>query len=270
MTDYTCLRVEKHDGIAEVILCRPKQLNTMTPAFFREVRDVFSALDTDDEVNVCLLWAEGRVFTAGLDLKEAGSLLQGTGSTADNINLFRNVGKLQDSFTQLNLCKKPVIAAVHSLCLGGGIDMITAADIRLCTKDTAFQVLETKIAIVADLGTLQRLSPLVGRGVAREMVFTAERFGSERALRHGLVNSVYATKEEMLSAAREMARKISALSPLVVQGAKKVMNFADEHNTRDGLEMVALWNSAFLKSDDLFEAVSAFMGKREAKFTSRL
>lgn len=270
--EYTCFDVVKEDGVAEVILSRPSKLNTMTPAFFNEVGEVFRHLDQDPDVHAILIWAKGRMFTAGLDLKSAASgMMQSTGNPVeDNVSFYWHVKHLQSSFTQLSKCKKPVIVAVHSLCLGGGVDLITAADIRLCTEDASFQVLETKIAIVADLGTLQRLSPIVGRGVAREMVFTSNPLNAKRALRHGLVNEVYASQEEMLKAARDMARKISSLSPLVVQGSKVVMNYADEHSIEEGLEHVALWNSAFLKSSDLAEAVGAFMSKREAKFKCKL
>jgi enoyl-CoA hydratase len=137
----------------------------------------------------------------------------------------------------------------------------------VCTSDAEFSVFETRIAITADVGTLQRITPIVGKGMAREMAFTGKFIGSERAIQSQLVNQVYPDKDSMLEGARAMARDIAANSPLAVQGTKEVLNYSDEHNTNEGLEYVAQWNSAFLKSDDLDEAMAAFMEKRAPKFT---
>jgi len=148
--------------------------------------------------------------------------------------------------------------------------LITACDIRLCTKEAQFSIKETKIAIVADLGTLQRVSKVTSKGFAREIAFSGENFSAERALRFGFVNEVYETKEDLLKGARKLASDISANSPLVVQGTKFTLNYADEHNTKDSLLQIALWNSAFLKSEDLTEAFVSFMEKKKPTFKSKL
>eukprot|EP01113_Clastostelium_recurvatum_P043740 TRINITY_DN7285_c0_g1_i2.p1 TRINITY_DN7285_c0_g1~~TRINITY_DN7285_c0_g1_i2.p1 ORF type:complete len:246 (+),score=50.14 TRINITY_DN7285_c0_g1_i2:156-893(+) len=245
----------------------------MTPSFFDEIFKIFDDLDVDSDVKVVIIWAEGKVFTAGLDLKEAAGLLSGS-STSDpveaNVSLYKHIKSLQNAFDRIHTCKKPVIAAIHGNCVGGGVDLVTACDIRMCTQDAKFSVKETKLAIVADLGTLQRLPRLIGRGAAREMCFTGADYPSDWALRHHLVNEVFPDKDALLKAARSLALSIASNSPLVVQGTKVVLNYSDEHNLKDGLEHIALFNSAFLRSDDLQEAVMSFMEKRPPIFKSRL
>jgi enoyl-CoA hydratase len=159
-----------------------------------------------------------------------------------------------------------VIAAVHGRCIGGGIDLISACDIRLCSADAQFSVRETKIAIVADLGTLQRLPALVGQGHARELAFTGKDIAAERARQIGLVNDVYADEAELKKAAAALAREIAGNSPLTVRGVKRVLDFGQGKPAADGLSYVAAWNSAFLASDDLAEALSAFAEKRPPRF----
>lgn len=187
-----------------------------------------------------------------------------------NLEFIKLLKKWQDSFTSLQKTSKPVIAAVHGKCIGGGLDLITAADIRLATKDASFVLAETKLAIVADLGTLQRLTRIVGRGHAREMAFTAAPVSAERAATMGLVNHVLEDKEKMLVAARKMANDIAELSPLTVQGTKKVLAYAEDHTEAESLDQVALWNTSFLRSDDLSEAVKSFIERRKPVFTCKL
>ena len=274
MTDaYTTIRIDRDGHVAEVVLNTPERLNAMSMKFFYEIKDAFHEFDLDPEVRAIVVWAEGRVFTAGLDLKEAagGVLGGGTGNggrsmAARNYSLYRTIKDLQDCFTAIVECRKPVIAAVHNKCIGGGLDLITACDVRLCSADATFSIYETKIAIVADVGTLQRITPIVGRGMAREMAFTGRFITAERALSCGLVNEVHADKGTLLTAARAMAGEIAANSPMAVQGVKVVLNYSEEHPTAEGLEYVAQWNTSFVQSHDVAEAVSAFLEKRPPTF----
>ena len=272
MSEYTEIRIDRNEFIAEVVLNNPDRLNVMTPAFFEEIRRAFEEIDADPQVRVAILRAEGRLFTAGLDLKSAGGLLSGgkgngASQAANNDKFYRNVLRLQDCFTAIEKCRKPVIAAVHGHCVGGGVDLTTACDIRLCTEDATFGIHETKIAIVADVGTLQRITAIVGKGFAREMAYTGKRIPADRAYRFGLVNDVYPDRETMVEAARAMAAEIAANSPLVVQGVKQVLQYSEEHTTREGLEYVAQWNASRLHTRDLVEAIKAFTEKREPQFT---
>jgi enoyl-CoA hydratase len=199
-------------------------------------------------------------------------VLGGNGSSANasaatrNLGLYREIRLLQDCFTAIERCRKPVIAAVHSKCIGGGIDLITACDIRLCSADATFAIYETKIAIVADVGTLQRITPIVGKGMAREMAYTGNFLPADRALGCGLVNQVYRDKDTLLAGARALAEDIAANSPLAVQGTKVVLNYSDEHTTEEGLEHVAQWNSSFLLRNDVPEAIPAFIETRRPDF----
>jgi enoyl-CoA hydratase len=272
--DYTTIRIDRRGAVAEVVLDRPDKLNAMPFELFYEIKEAFDELDADDDVRAIVLWAEGRMFTAGLDLKSAmgifaeapGAGRNGTSRAAQNLSLYNTIKDLQACFSAIQACGKPAIAAVHGKCIGGGVDLITACDVRLCTADASFSIFETKIAIVADVGTLQRITPIVGKGMAREMALSGRFIVAERALRCGLVNEVYADKDALLAGARELAEEIAANSPLAVRGTKRVLNYSDEHTTDEGLEYVAQWNSSFFRSNDVIEAMNAFAEKRPADF----
>ena len=271
--DYESIRVERNGAVAEVVLDRPEALNAMRISFFYEIKRAFEEIAGDDDIRAAVIWAEGRLFTAGLDLKEAAGGVLGSGGNgsassqaSSNLSAYQTIKNLQDCFTAIERCPKPVIAAVHGKCIGGGLDLITACDFRVCAADACFSIFETKIAIVADVGTLQRITPIVGKGMAREMAYTGAFINADRALGCGLVNSVHADKDATVEAARQLAVEIAANSPLAVQGTKMVLNYADEHSTAEGLEHVAQWNSSFLLSKDLEEAIAAFVEKRPPDF----
>jgi enoyl-CoA hydratase len=272
-SEYTVIRLDKKDHVAEVVLDNPKKLNAMAPIFFQEIKQAFEEIDNDPEIRCAILWAEGKHFTAGLDLfASAGGLLAPNtdeSPVTKNYQFYKHVMYLQDCISAAEKCRKPVIAAIHGHCIGGGVDLTTACDFRYCTKEATFSIHETKVAIVADVGTLQRITSVVGKGMAREMAFTGCKLPSDRALQSGLVNQVFDEKEAMLNHARIIATEIATYSPLAVQGTKEVLNYSDDHNLRDGLEYIALWNAAFLKSNDVTEAITAFMEKRQPVFTGK-
>lgn len=273
MSEFEEIRVERVGYVAEVVLCRPEKRNAMSLRFFHEIGRAFREIDENPVVRVAIVRAEGSVFSAGLDLKQAGPLLgDGAGGgerspAAANEALYCNIRELQDGFTRIAQCRKPVLAAVNGKCIGGGLDLIAACDIRLCSADASFSIFEAKMAIVADVGTLQRITPIVGKGMAREMAYTGRFVAAERALACGLVNEVHADADALLAAARRMAGEIVENAPLAVQGTKLVMNYSDEHTTEEGLEYVAQWNASRLRSNDLREAVAAFVEKRKPEFT---
>jgi enoyl-CoA hydratase len=177
--------------------------------------------------------------------------------------------QLQDSVTSVAACPKPTVAAVHGYCIGGGVDLIAACDIRLASADAVFSVREAKVAIVADLGSLQRLPSIISSGHLNELAFTGKDINAERAREIGLVNDVAADAEGVLKAARELAAEIAANSPIAVQGTKAVLAANEGRTVAQGLEYVATWNAGMLASDDLVEAMTAFMEKRSPKFTGR-
>ena len=177
--------------------------------------------------------------------------------------------RLQDSITSVARCPKPVVAAVHGYCIGGGVDLIAACDIRLASADALFSVREAKMAIVADLGSLQRLPAIVNAGHLAELAFTAKDISADRAKEIGLVNDVCGDAEGVLKAARTLAAEIAANSPIAVQGTKAVLAANEGRTVAEGLDYVATWNAGMLASDDLTEAVTSFLEKRPPKFTGR-
>lgn len=262
-------------GVAVVRLVGPGRGNMMGLAFWAELPQVFAALDADETVRAVVLAGAGANFSTGLDVQEVlggwlGRLGSGTqAQAAQRTELLRVIKDLQDGVTAVASCKKPVIAAVSGWCIGGGVDLISAADVRLASAEATFSIREARLAIVADVGSLQRLRGIVGEGHLRELAFTAKDFTAQRAEKIGLVNDVYAEPETLMAAALEMAAEMAANSPLAVAGTKAVLNEAREEAIARGLRHVALWNSSFLHSEDLLEAVAAMEERRPGVFTGK-
>jgi enoyl-CoA hydratase len=224
----------------------------------------------DPQVRAVVIAARGPAFTVGLDLKSMGATLMGAGDSAspvaDNLNFYREVRTLQGAITAVADCPKPVLAAVHGFCLGGGIDLITACDVRLAAADATFSVRETRMAMVADLGTLQRLPHIIPQGHVAELVYSGKDITAQRAREIGLVNDVYSDQASLLAAAATLAGEMAANSPLAVQGSKAVLRAGEGRSVAAALDYVALWNASFLRSNDLTEAVTAFLSKRPPEF----
>ena len=266
--EYKSLRVEKQSGIAEVVITGPGKGNAMGPDFWREMPILFAELDRDEETRAVIIRGEGGNFSFGLDLVAMTGEIGASGKNlaAERTRFHDKVLDMQQAFNRVADCRKPVIAAINGWCIGGGLDLIAACDIRLASADAKFSLREAKIAIVADLGSLQRLPAIIGEGHTRELAYTGKDIDAARALRIGLVNDVYETPESMLEAARKLAAEIAANPPLVVQGVKQVMNHCADKSVAEGLEYVAVWNSAFMHSLDLVEAITAFRERRKPEF----
>lgn len=268
---YESLTVERSESVAEVVLTGPGKGNAMGPAFFRELPEVFAELDRDDDVRAVILRGKGGVFSYGLDLKAVTPILMPLLSP-DNLakertQLLRLIGEWQRAADLVERCSKPVIAAIAGACIGGGIDIAAACDVRICSRDARFSVREVKVAIVADLGSLQRLPRIIGQGHTRELALTGKDIDAARALRIGLVNDVYDDEASLLAAARAMAKEIVQNPPLTVQGIKQVLAYGEERRLLDGERFAAVWNSAFLASRDLGEAMASFLEKRPPRYT---
>ena len=255
------LSVSVTDHVGVITLGQP----TMAPALFQELYTAVSELNRDDELRVIIVRSKAKSFSYGLDLPAAfaeyGELFRG-GLAAQRDKLRRLIAELQAPMTALADSEVPVIAAIHGHCIGAGLDLATACDIRLATTDALFSLRETKVAMVADLGSLQRLPLIIGGGHTREMAFTGKDVDATAAKAMGLVNHVYSTQAELWQHADALAAEIAANAPLVVRGVKKVLAFGDDHTVTEGLDYVAVWNAAFLASDDLGEAFAAFAAKR--------
>jgi enoyl-CoA hydratase len=280
------LRLEAgEEGVATLWLDRPEARNAMGVDLWRDLPRAMAVLSGDSEVRAVVVAAEGPHFSVGLDLKAMGGLLTGGGSGGDGSGGGGGGGgssmaararsgrtevlRLQDAITAVARCPKPVLAAVHGYCIGGGVDLIAACDIRLASADAVFSVREAKMAIVADLGSLQRLPAIIGAGHLAELAFTGKDISAERAKEIGLVNDLAADAEGVHKAAHALALEIAANSPIAVQGTKAVLAANEGRTVAEGLDYVATWNAGMLASDDLTEAVTAFMEKRAPKFTGR-
>ena len=266
---YETLSVTLQDHIATVRLNRPEKANAMNATMWQEIRQAFQWVDETPEARVAILQAEGKLFTAGIDLQ----MMMGLGPQIQNEcdgrtreALRRIILDLQDTLTSLERCRKPVLAAIHGACIGGGIDLITCADMRYCSGDATFTIKEIDIGMTADVGTLQRLPKLIGEGMARELAYTGRKVDAQEAREIHLVNRVFESREALYAGVHEIAANIAAKSPLSIRGTKEMITYARDHTVADSLNYIATWNAAMLMSKDLSEAMMANMGKRAAVF----
>jgi enoyl-CoA hydratase len=256
------------DSVAHLQLNRPERLNTMTPAFFPALRDAVRALDDAGTTRALVISSTGKHFSAGMALDVfAGDDLMLTVRTArERLAFQRSLARLMDCFSALEEARFPVICAIQGGCIGGALDLATACDIRLCSADAFFTVQEISIGMAADLGVLQRLPKLVPPGVAREMAYTGERLGAERALQVGLVNAVLPDAAALHERAMALAGSIAAKSPLAIAGSKLALNHARDHSTAAALEQMTLLQSAIFDSDEMAAAIAAWKAKGRAEF----
>jgi enoyl-CoA hydratase len=272
------LSVEFNGHIATVWLDRPEKRNAFAQEFWGDLPEVMEALGADDATRVVIISAKGESFTVGIDLKAFGPVfLNGgvdpglnpmpTSDVGKRRAMYDGLKKLQRTFSSVAECPKPVIAAVHGHCIGAGVDLITACDIRYSSEDATFSVRETKIGMVADVGTMQRLPRIIDPGRVAEIVYTGRDFDADEARDMRLVSRVFADADATYEAALSIAGEIAANSPLAVQGAKAVLSAGEGRSIEESLDYVALWNTAFLHSNDFVEATMAFLEKRPPNFT---
>ncbi len=274
MTTSEVFSVERDGHVATLWLDRPEARNAMGPSFWADLPVLVNELSDDDDVRCVVIAAKGKSFCVGLDLKSmGGGLAGGAGGETKHSpasaarRFYKHLKGLQASISSVAECPKPVIAAIHAHCIGGGVDLITACDIRLASADAIFSVRETKIAIVADVGTLQRLPRVIAPGHVAELAYTGKDIDAEHARRIGLVNEVLPDMDALHKSAWAMAAEIAANSPLAVQGTKQVLKACEDRTVAEGLDYVAAWNAGHITSNDLTEAMLAFMEKRPATFT---
>ncbi|GEE03054.1 enoyl-CoA hydratase [Gordonia spumicola] len=268
---YEAFDVTVADHVAEVTLIGPGKGNAMGPAFWAELVPLFTGFDADPDVRAVVLTGSGKNFSFGLDLPamagDFGPVLGGDGKAAKARTDFHNmIGRMQAGINAVADCRKPVIAAVQGWCIGGGVDLITAADIRIASADAKFSVREVRVAIVADMGSLARLPLIVGDGHTRDLALTGKDIDAARAEKIGLVTDVFDTQEALLDAARAKAAEIAELPPLVVQGTMNVLDHSRRARVDESLRYVATWNAAFLPSNDLGEAIASVFEKRPPQF----
>ncbi len=258
-------RVEKDGHVAWLILDRPDKRNAMGFSFYEGLNRHLDAFDRDPQVRVVIIRGDGKSFTTGTDLAELGDLYRQM-SSGDREDLRVKLLQAQQGVNALEKCRKPVIAAVHGHCLGGGVDLLCACDIRIATQDAIFGIREVRVAFIADVGTLQRLPYIIGYGRFQELALTGRDFGAEEALEMGFITRICKDREQLLGEAKRLAEQIASSSPLAVQGTKDVILFSRDKGVYPGLEYVAQKNAAMIPSEDMMEAMKAFLEKRPPVF----
>ena len=271
--NYESFKYTSEEGVGHLILDKGEDLNKMTMNFWYELPRILDEIDKDASLRVLILSSTGKHFCAGMDLKNFGTL----GNDAEkktNVpdkarigeSLYRVAKELQDMLSKLEKLRIPVLAGIQGGCIGGGLDLVTAADMRFASKDAFFCIQEVNIGMAADIGTLQRLPRVIPEGKVRELAYTGRRMPAGEALEAGLVNKVYENHEEMVSGLKEMAAVIASKSPLAVYGTKAILNFSRDHTIAEGLEYNALWSGAMLPQEDMAEAMMSNIEKREPEF----
>ena len=271
---YECFDVEVNDKIGHIRMIRPDKANSMVASFWRDLPEIVDGLSASGSVRAIVLSAEGRHFCSGMDLSVFGSddTIGQSGDSAGGHRSRRNERfrstalKLQDSFSCLERARVPVLCAIQGACIGGGIDMISAADLRYATEDAYFSIQEINIGMTADVGTLQRMPKLVAEGIVRELAYTGRKWSVAEAQAAGFVNAVFSDHETMMDSVMATATEIASKSPMVVWGTKQTMHYTRDHSVADGLEFVANWNAAMFDTDDMAEAFAAQMEQRAAEF----
>jgi enoyl-CoA hydratase len=269
-----CFEVGIADGVAHIVFCRPEKANSMTPDFWADLPAIVRDIDRNARARVIVISSTGKHFTSGMDLAVFGSS-DSLGASRQDPHLraekFRgDLRLIQQSFNCLEEARMPVIVAVQGGCLGAGVDLVSACDIRFATRDAYFCIQEINIGMTADVGTFPRLCRLMPEGWVRQLAYTGERLPAERAFALGLVNDMFETPAAMLDHALAVAREIAARSPLAVAGSKAMINYARDHSTADCLDYIAVWNASMLAPAHMGEAFAAKAEKRAPVFPDLL
>ncbi|MFZ6864240.1 enoyl-CoA hydratase-related protein [Undibacterium sp. Ji67W] len=264
---YQCFDFSIDNKIAHLRFNRPDSLNTMQPVFFRELVEILQQLQNQASARVLVISSTGKHFTAGmaLDVFAGGGISLDDNNAIGRANIALILKDMHHSFNLIEQLRMPVIAAIQGGCIGGGVDMVCAADIRLATNNAFFCIQEINIGMTADLGTLQRLPKLIPEGIVHEMAYTGRRLSAQRALSCGLVNDVFETPEAMIEAALQMAKEISEKPPVAIWGSKQAIHYARDHSTHDALQQMGWLQSGIWQSANLMEA---FMAKQQNRPTN--
>ena len=269
MIAFSHLDIVHEDKILIAYLNRPKKANALNKELWFEIEKLANWVDQSPNIRVLILAGNGNHFTSGIDfslIQEMSSHFHKKPQGIRQEWLYHEIRKLQNAFSALENCAKPVLAAIHGSCIGGGVDLISACDMRYATVDSRFCIKEIDLAIVADIGTIQRLPTIIGEGMARELTMTARQFSGQEAREIKLVNRIYASKEEMMQDVKNIAECIADKSPLSIRNTKRTFVYGRDHSTQEGLEQVARLNAGILFSADSIEAMTSMMQKKKPSF----
>ncbi len=269
---YQCFDLTVQDKIAHIVLNRPAQRNNMNVAFWNELPEIIEKIDSNAEARVIVLSSTGPHFCAGLDVGmfSTGAIKDDSGAAVQRrqraVNFMNTVSVMQETLTVLENCRMPVLAAIQGGCIGGGVDLVTACDMRYATRDAFLTIYETKIGMTADVGTFPRIVKLIPEGIARELAYTGRHLPAGEAKSIGLVNRLFDSHETLLDGVMEIAREIAANAPLAVYGCKRAITYARDHSTKDGLDWIGMWNASMLQNDEILEAMQANSEERAGDF----
>lgn len=272
---YHCFEVSIDNHIAHVVMTRPEKRNSITADFWRELPEIIRDIDQGAKARVIVISSTGPHFCAGLDLAS----FAGAGGSAPlseeekkqrrlqaGAAFYPQVLRTQQSFNCLEEARIPVLVCIQGGAIGGGVDMAVACDIRYATEDAFLCIQETNIGMTADVGTFPRLVKLIPEGYVREMAYTGRRVPAGEAKSMGLINEVYPDQATMLEAVMKVAEEIASKAPLAVYGCKRMINYARDHSTADGLDYIAIWNTTFLQTEEIQEAMAANAEGRPGNF----
>ena len=267
---FETLALSMDDHVATVSLNRPDKANAMNAPMWAELQQCFEWLDEEPSVRVVILAGNGKHFCAGLDLGMFGGDEVITGAEAEPSRraegFRRTILRLQGNLNAIENCRKPVLAAIHNSCIGGGIDMTCCCDMRYASEDALFSIKEIDIGMTADVGTLQRLPKIIPDGIVRELAYTGRHMNAREARELGFVNQVFADRAALLQGVTAIAREIAKKSPLAVRGSKEMLLYSRDHSVHEGLNYIATWNSGMLSQTDIGIAMAAQMNNEAAVF----
>ncbi len=266
---YQCFEVSIQDKIAHIVLNRPEKRNSMIPAFWEELPQIVRDIDANARARVIVISSTGPHFSSGLDVSAFSSVGAGDDVASRRLaglRFYENVKRMQETFTCLENCRIPVLAAIQGGCIGGGVDLTTACDMRYATADAFFTIYEINIGMTADVGTFPRIFKLIPEGIARELAYTGRRMPAAEAQAVGLVNRVFPDQQTMLTEVMAIAREIAAKPPLAIYGCKRMANYSRDHSTADALDYISIWNASMLQKEEILEAMRANAEKRPGEF----
>ena len=270
----TCFKVSIENNIAHLVLNRPEKRNSMIPEFWDELPEIIQRIDENSLARVIVISSTGPHFTSGIDTSVFGNPEEASNNSAQQkklnkvhgAKLYDTVKYLQKTFSCLEESRIPVLAAVQGGAIGGGVDLITACDMRYMTEDAFLSIFEINIGMTADVGTFPRIAKLLPEGVAKELAFTGRKMSANEAKELGLVNRVFQNQESMLKGVMAIAEEIATKAPLAIYGTKRIINYSRDHNTSDTLDYIGIWNASMLQQEEIREAMSALKEKRRGDF----
>jgi enoyl-CoA hydratase len=266
---YKCFDVSIANNIAHIVMNRPEKRNAMSAEFWEELPTIARDIDENSKARVIVISSTGPVFSAGIDISMLGSDVTGDGdknNPAYGLGFLATVKRLQDSFTALEECRIPVLAAIQGGCYGGGVDLTTACDMRYGTADSFITIFEINVGMTADVGTFPRILNLLPEGIVRELAYTGRKMHAEEAKTLGFYNAVFDTQEQMMESVMKTAAEIASKPPLAVHGCKRAIKYGRDHSTADALDNIGVWNMSMLIPSEMIEAMQANAQKRPGNF----